>query len=167
MVGAPAWAQEALAVGLKGTVHTVLTEEFRSDDGVHREAMGSTLDIYDSKGYQLEFLRYKPDGSLWAHTVYSRDGWRIFKIQATGTPPFRSSSTQNVFDAEGHVIETDTYNENGTLISKLTNDLVQQHGNSATYLRRETSADGAESTAEINETTDPQSGMTRQVQTKC
>lgn len=166
MVGAPAWAQEALAVGLKGPVHTVLAEEFKSDDGVHREAMGSTLDIYDSKGYQLEFFRYKPDGSLWAHMVYSRDGSRIFKIQATGIPPFRSSSTQNVFDAEGHVIETDTYDQNGTLISKSTNDLVQQHGDSATYLRRETSADGADSTAEINETTDPQRGITRQVQTK-
>jgi hypothetical protein len=154
------------AVGLKGQVHTVLTEEVTIEDGLHREPEGSTLDVYDREGYQLEFFRYKPDGSLWAHTVFDRKGPQVFRIQATGTAPFESNTTQNVFDAEGHVVETDTYDANGILASKSTNDLVQKQGNSTVYQHRETTAAGSESTAEVSETTDPQTGITHQVQTR-
>ncbi len=162
----PARSQEAVAVGLKGKVHTVSTEEFRSDDSVHRELTGSTVDVYDPNGYQLEFFRYKPDGSLWAHTVYIRNGWQIFKMQTMGTPPFRGGSTQNVFDAEGHAIETDTYDESGVLVSKSTNDLVQKQGNTTVYQRTEASANGSVSTTEVSDTTDPQTGVTHQVETR-
>jgi len=162
----PAWAQETVAFGLKGQVHTVFTEEFTAEDSVHPEPTGSTLDVYDPMGYQLEYFRYKPDGSFGAHTVYTRNGSQVLKIRATGTAPGESTSTQNVFDAEGLVVETDTYDENGALLSKLTNELVQKQGNSTTYRRRQTSADGSESTAEVSETTDPQTGITHQVQTR-
>jgi hypothetical protein len=166
LVGTPVRAQEAVAVGLKEKVHTVSTEEFRSDDDVHRELTGSTVDVYDPNGYQLEFFRYKPDGSLWAHTVYIRNGWQIFKMQTTGTPPFRGGSTQNIFDAEGHAIETDTYDENGVLVSKSTNDLVQKQGNTTVYQCTETSANWSVSTTEVSDTTDPQTGVTHQVETR-
>ncbi len=156
LAGTPARAQEALAIGLKGHVHTVLTEEFTTEGGVRGESRGSTLDVY----------RYKPDGSLWARTVYSRNGWQVFKIQTTGTSPFQSSTTQNVFDAEGHAIETDTYNENGGLVSKTTNELVQKQGNTTVYQRTETSANGPVSTTEVSDTTDPQTGITHQVETR-
>jgi len=161
----PAWAQEAAALGLKGQVHTVFTEEFTNEDGVHREPTGSSLDVYDHGGYQLELFRYEPDGSLWVHTVFDRKGPQVFRIQATGTAPFESNTTQNVFDAEGHVVETDTYDANGVLVSKSSNNLVQKQGNSTIYERTETSANGSESTAEVSETTDPQTGITHQVQT--
>ena len=156
LAGTPARAQEALAIGLKGHVHTVLTEEFTTEGSVRGESRGSTLDVY----------RYKPDGSLWARTVYSRNGWQVFKIQTTGTSPFQSSTTQNVFDAEGHAIETDTYNENGGLVSKTTNELVQKQGNTTVYQRTETSANGPVSTTEVSDTTDPQTGITHQVETR-
>jgi hypothetical protein len=82
--GMPAQAQEALAIGLKGHVHTLLTEEFTTEGGV-RESRDSTLDVYEQAGYELEFFRYKPDGSLWVHTINSRNGWQILKIQTFGT----------------------------------------------------------------------------------
>jgi hypothetical protein len=78
---APAWAQEALAIGLKGPVHTVLTEEFRAEGGVHDEPSGAVLEIYDGQGYQLEVFRYKPDGSLWVHAVIDRIGPLVSRIQ--------------------------------------------------------------------------------------
>jgi hypothetical protein len=44
----PVRAQETLVVGLNGPVHTVLTEDFTSEDAVHRESTGTSLDIYVS-----------------------------------------------------------------------------------------------------------------------
>jgi len=164
--GMAAQAQEARAIGLKGHVQTVHTEEFTTEGGARGESRGSTLDVYDQAGYELEFFRYKPDGSLWAHTVYSRNGWQILKIQTLGTAPFQSSSTQNVFDAEGHVVETDTYDENGVLVSKSKNDLVQKQGNTTVYQRTETSANGSVSTTEVSDTTDLQTGVTHQTETR-
>jgi hypothetical protein len=166
LVGVPAWAQEALAIGLKGPVHTVLTEEFTSQGGVHGEPSGSVLEIYDRQGYQLEVYRYKPDGSLWVHTVIDRNGPLVSRMQVTGTTPFESRSTQNMFDAEGHVIETDTFDGNGVLVSKSKGEFVQQESDSDTYRRTETNAVGAESTVEITETTDPKTGITHQVEAR-
>lgn len=161
----PLQAQEAAAVGLKGRVQTVLSEEFTSNDGLSREPSGRTLDVYDRAGYQLEFFRYKPDGSLWVHTVYDRKGPQTLRVQVTGTEPFESHSEQNVIDAEGHVVETDIYDAKGVLVSKSTNNLVQQKANSSVYQHTE-EAEGAENTTVVTETTDPQTGITHQVATK-
>jgi hypothetical protein len=59
LVGTPVRAQEAVAVELKEKVHTVSTEEFRSDDGVHRELTGSTVDLRFGSGptLSLKLLR--------------------------------------------------------------------------------------------------------------
>lgn len=162
----PMSAQEAVVLGLKGKVHTVFTEDFTSEDGVRREPTGSSLDVYDPAGYQIDLFRYKPDGSLWAHTVFDRKGPQVFRIQTSGTPPFESNTTQNVFDAEGHVVETDTYDANGVLVSKSTADLMQKQGHTIVYQRTETTANGAESTAVVRETTDTETGLTHQVQTR-
>src|SRR5882724_3330639 len=108
LVRLPSWCQEATAVGMKGRVHTVLTEEFSDENGLPRESRGSTFEVYDPHGYQLEIYRYKPDGSLWVHTIFSRNGEQILKMQTTGTAPFENVTVQNVFDADGNVIETDT-----------------------------------------------------------
>lgn len=166
LVEVPRWAQEALAIGLKGPVHTVLTEEFRSEGGVRGEPSGTVLEIYDRQGYQLEVYRYKPDGSLWVHTVLDRKGPQVFRVQATGTAPFESNTTQNIFDAKGRVIETDTYDANGVLVSRSKGEFEEQQPNSTIYRRTESRAGGTESTAESIETTDPDTGLTHQVETR-
>jgi hypothetical protein len=165
LVPLPCWSQEATAVGLKGLVHTVLTEEFGDEDGVSRQSRGSSYEVYDRRGYQLEVYRYKPDGSLWVHTLISRNGEQIFKSQTTGTAPFENFSVQNVFDAEGTVIETDTYNADGVLTKKSTNEFLEKRTDSTTYQSKETSVDGIENTREIVESTDPKTGLTHQIAT--
>src|SRR6267143_1618727 len=146
LVPLPSWSQEATAVGLKGLVHTVLTEEFSDENGVSQESRGSTFEVYDRHGYQLEVYRYKPDGSLWVHTIISRNGEQIFKSHTTGTAPFENFSIQNVFDADGKVIETDTYNGDGVLTKKSTNEFLDKRTESTTYRSRDSNADGTENT---------------------
>lgn len=60
----PAKNSEPFQIGLRGPVHTVLTEDF--DSGEHLE--GSTLTVYDPDGFVLEEYRYEPGGSLQSHT---------------------------------------------------------------------------------------------------
>jgi YD repeat-containing protein len=166
LAGIPAWAQEALALGLKGPVHTVLTEEFGTPNGAApSEPTGSVLEVYDPQGYQLEVFRYKADGSLWAHTVIDRKGTQLSRIQTTGTEPFQNQSIQYVYDAQGRVLEMDTYDANGAEVSKSTNEFAQEDGNSIT-VSRENNAGGTETKEEISETTDPETGVTHQVATR-
>jgi hypothetical protein len=165
LVPLPSWSQEATAVGLKGLVHTVLTEEFIDENGVSHQSRGSTIEVYDRRGYQLEVYRYKPDGSLWVHTIMSRNGEQIFKSQTTGTPPFENFSIQNVFDADGKVIETDTYNGDGILTQKSSNEFLEERTGSTTYRSREHHADGRENTREVIESTDSKTGITHQIST--
>jgi len=173
----PSQAQETLVAGLKGKVQTVLTEEFTSDDGISRERSGSTLDVYDPAGYKLQSFLYKSDGSLWAHTVYYRNGPRILRVDVTGVPendgtriaPFEPYSEQDVYDAKGREIERDTYDANGVLVSKSTNTVAQQQPNSTIMDQRTETIKGGESTTammETTETTDPQTGMSHLVATK-
>lgn len=168
LAGIPTWAQEAIALGLKGPVHIVLTEEFGTPDGASpSEPTGSTFEVYEQGGYMREFFRYKPDGSLWTHTVYERKGPQIFRMQVTSTaPPIESHTEQNVFDAQGRVIETDTYDANGVLVSRFKGEFVEQQPNASIYRRTVSKADGTESTAESIETTDPETGLTHQVETR-
>ncbi len=165
LVPLPSWSQEATAVGLKGLVHTVLTEEFIDENGVSHQSRGSTFEVYDRQGYQLEVYRYKPDGSLWVHTIMSRNGEQIFKSQTTGTAPFENLSVQNVFDADGKVIETDTYNADGVLTKKSTNEFLENRTGATTYRSRESHADGTENTREVIDSTDPKTGITHQITT--
>ncbi len=165
LVRLPSWSQEATVVGLKGLVHTVLTEEFIDENGVSHQSRGSTFEVYDRQGYQLEVYRYKPDGSLWVHTIMSRNGEQIFKSQTTGTAPFENLSVQNVFDADGKVIETDTYNADGVLTKKSTNEFLENRTGATTYRSRESHADGTENTREVIDSTDPKTGITHQITT--
>jgi hypothetical protein len=165
LVPLPSWSQEAIAVGLEGLVHTVFTEEFGDENGVSHQSRGSVYEVYDRHGYQLEVYRYKPDGSLWVHTVMSRNGEQIFKSQTTGTAPFENFSVQNVFDGDGKVIETDTYNADGVLTKKSTNEFLENRTDSTTYRSKETGVDGVENTRDIVESTDRKTGLTHQIAT--
>jgi hypothetical protein len=158
-------AQDARLVGLQGRVHTVLTEEFDYQDSVSGQSRGSSYDVYDPEGYQLEVYRYKPDGSVWVHTILTRKGWRIFKSQTTGSAPFETSSMQQIYDGEGRLIETDTYDGNGTLVKKSTNDFEKDRDGTTIVLFRGSSSDGKESVRHIVETTDPVTGISHQIAT--
>jgi len=159
----PASSQEAKFVGLKGSVHTVLTEDFNDVDGAPDKSIGSAFEIYDRQGYQLELYRYKPDGSLWVHTVFDRDGFQIFRSATTGTAPFEDSIVRNFFDAEGRVIETDTYDGNGNLVKKSTNEFSQKDPESTVHRSKESNADGTENTREVVDNTDRKIGITGQI----
>jgi len=111
---------EASLSGLRGHVHTISTENFRNHSETPRETLDSSFEVFDRRGYQLENYLYKPDGSLWVHTVNSRDGEKIFRSETTGTAPFESFSRQSIFDAKGEWIETDTYDGDGKLTKKET-----------------------------------------------
>ncbi|MGH9864412.1 MAG: hypothetical protein ACRD4H_03250 [Candidatus Acidiferrales bacterium] len=160
----PVQSQQPL-LGFKGRVASVLTEEFASPDGASREPNGSTLDIYDPAGNEVEFFRYKPDSSVWQHIVYYRNGPRVFRVDETGTAPYDSQSEQTFYDAEGHELEHDMYDANGVLTSKSTYNLVQQLPNSTISEQTDTKQ-GAKSTTITTETTDPQTGITHQIATK-
>lgn len=161
----PSQSQEASALGLKGAVYTVLTEEFNNENSTSHESSDSAFDVYDRKGYLLELYRYKPDGSLWAHTIYSRKGEQIFKSQTTGGTPIENFSAQNVYDADGHIIETDTYNSVGVLTKKTKNEFLENRPESTTYRSIDSGVEGTENTREIVESTDPKTGLTHQIAT--
>ena len=165
LVQLPSQSQEASFLGLRGPVYTVLTEEFNNENSTSHESRGSAFDVYDRKGYLLELYRYKPDGSLLAHTIFSRKGEQIFKSQTTGTVPFENFSAQNVYDADGHIIETDTYNADGVLTKKTKNEFLKNRPESATYRSIESGVEGTENTREVVENTDPKTGLTHQIAT--
>jgi YD repeat-containing protein len=165
LVQLPAQSQEASALGLKGPVYTVLTEEFNNENSTSQESSGSAFDVYDRKGYLLELYRYKPDGSLLAHTIFSRKGEQIFKSQTTGTVPFENFSVQNTYDADGHILETDTYNADGVLTEKTKNEFLENRPELTTYRSIESGVEGTENAREIVESTDPKTGLTHQIAT--
>ena len=165
LVRLPSWSREAPDAGLKGLVHTVLTEEFSDENGVSQQSRGSTFEVYDRQGYQLEVYCYKPDGSLRVHTIISRNGERIFKSQTRGTAPLENFSIQKVFDADGKVIETDTYNGDGFLTKKSTNEFLEKRTESTTDRSRDSNADGTENTRGVIESTDSKTGVTHQIAT--
>jgi len=164
LAAAPSWSQEAAAIGLKGAVHTVLTADFHDEAGVSSQPSYSTYEIYDRAGYQLEIFRYKPDGSVWVHTIITRKRDQILRSQTIGTAPFESYSVENVFDTKGRAIETDEYDGNKILKKKTIWSFEDGSPTSATHWT-ETKGDGSEKTGEVIEATDPQTGVTRQVST--
>jgi len=161
-----ACSQEARAIGLKGPVYTVFTETFSGSNTNPETSQGSLFEIYDKEGYTLEGFSYKPDGSVWVRTTYDRKGSTIFGYTiAASAPPFQSSSVRNITDSLGDVIETDTFDGEGTLISKVRHDPPKQDSSSIVYHSQETDQNGTTLTREIVEATDPQTGLTRQTVT--
>jgi hypothetical protein len=164
LAAAPSWSQEAAAIGLKGAVHTVLTANFHDEAEVPNQPGDSTYEIYDRAGYQLEIFRYKPDGSVWVHTIITRKREQIVRSQTIGTAPFKSYSVENVFDTKGRVIETDEYDGDKILKNKTTWRFDDRISTSTTHWT-ETKGDGGEKTGDVIETTDLQTGVTHQVST--
>jgi len=82
----------------------------------------------------------------------------------TGTAPFDNVTVQNVFDADGSLIETDTYDANGVLTKKSRNEFLEKQTESTTYRSTESSVEGV-NTREVVESTDPKTGITHQIAT--
>ena len=100
-------------VGLRGPVHTVLTENFVYRDNPQGKLTDSALVIYDPEGYLLEEYHYDPDCSQRFHTKYTRKGRQVFKTETTGAIPGEDRTFVQSFNAHGLVTETETYDGNG------------------------------------------------------
>ena len=165
LVPQPSWSQEAAASGLKGPVYSVFAEDFGDDNGDVNKSRGSTYVMYDRQGYELEIFRYKPDGSPWVHTILTRNGDKVFRSQTIGSSPFENQTVENIFDAKGRNVETDVYNGDGVLTKKSAGEFLENRQDSSTHRWRETNADGTGNTGEDIESTDPKTGISRQVAT--
>jgi len=163
----PAKNSEAAIVGLRGPVHSVLTETFDHRESPQATPTGSTLVIYDPEGYLLEEYRYEPDGSLRSHTEYTRKGWQVYRTEATTVVASENRTFVQSFNSDGLVIGTETYDGSGSLISKTKNDFPSRSGGATVSTSQEANGDGAVSTTEtIDESTDPATGLSRQTTTK-
>jgi YD repeat-containing protein len=157
----PAKNSEAFQIGLRGSVHTVLTESF--DNREHPEV--STLTVYDRDGYELEEYRYEPDRSLHSHTKYTRKGWQVFKTETTSSVPAENRTFVQSFNSQGLVTGTETYDGNGALISRTRNDFGQRSGGATLSTSQDVKPDGTVSSVETVDESRPV-GLSRQSATK-
>jgi YD repeat-containing protein len=163
----PAKNSEAAIVGLRGPVHSVLTETFDNREIPHATPMASTLVIYDPEGYLLDEYRYQPDGSLRSHTKYTRKGWQVYRTETDSVAPSENLTFVQSFNSDGLVTGTETYGGSGSLISKTKNDFPSRSDGATVSTSQVANADGAVSTTEtIDESTDPATGLSRQTTTK-
>jgi len=123
----PAKNSEAAKFGLLGAVHTVLTESLDYRDSTQGTPTGSTLAIYDAKGYLLEVYRYYPDGAVHLHTTYTRKGWQIFKTETTSAIASESRTIVQTFNSDGDVVLAETVDGSG-LISPTKNEFPSRNG---------------------------------------
>ena len=155
---------EAAMVGLRGPVHSVLTETFDHGEG---KPTNSILVIYDPEGFTVDEYRYESDGSLHSHTKYTRKGWQIYRTETDSVVPSESRTFVQSFNSDGLVTGTEMYDASGLLIGNIRNDFAQWSGGATVSTSQETNADGAVSTTKtIDGPTDPVTGLSRQSTTK-
>jgi hypothetical protein len=163
----PAKNSEVAMVGLRGLVHSVLTETFDYRESPQGRPTGSTLVIYDPEGYLLEKYRYEPDGSLRSHTKYSRKAWRVYRTETYSIVPNENRTFVQSFNSDGLVTWTETHDSSGSLIRKSKNDFPSKSGGATVSTSQEANGGGGVSTTEtIDESTDPATGSSRQTTTK-
>jgi len=162
----PAKNSEAAAVGLRGPVHSVLTEGVFYQDNPQGKPAGSTFVIYDPSGYLLEEFRYEPDGTPHSHTKYMRKGWQVFKTETTSVIPNENRTFTQSFNSNGLVTGTDMYDGSGLLIAKTKNDLPPQPEASTISSSQTMNADGTVSISKTVESSNAATGITRQTTTK-
>jgi putative transposase len=110
----PAKNGEAAVIGLRGPVHSVLTENFNYRDNSQGKPTESALAIYDPEGYLLEEYHYEPGGALRLHTKYTRKGWQVFKTETTSAIPSEDRTFVQSFNSAGLVTGTETYDGSGS-----------------------------------------------------
>lgn len=160
----PVPGSDAAAIGLQGAVHTVITEVFDKSNDASTKPTQSTTVIYDPKGFKLEEYRYDADGSLHSHAKYTRDGWKVFKLETKSIVPNENRTFVQSFDANGLVSENTTYDGSGAVLSHTKNNFAV---GSPTVTSQEMKAeDGASTRMETIETIDTVTGVSHQSTTK-
>ncbi len=162
----PAKNSEAAAVGMNGPVHTVLTEGTSYLDNPRGAPMWSVLVVYDPKGYTLEEYRYEPIGALSSHTKYTRNEWRVFKVETTSVLPNENHTFVQHFNAGGLVTGTENYGGTGALLQKTHNEFAVKQGGATTSTTETTNADGTVTVDKTVETIDPKTGTSHQSRTR-
>jgi hypothetical protein len=135
---------EAATSGLRGPVQSVLTEIFIYRDNGEKTPVMSERSIYDHTGHETELYEYDSRGALRSHTVYTRDGTHLVKTETTN-PSSKQKSVQR-FDSHGAATESDTYDINGVLTAKSSDDASAKTEGSS--VSRGRSSDGSASTFE-------------------
>ena len=139
----PSRTTQAFVMDLRGPAHTTLMEIFDYVVDPKGTSAGSVFSVYDLEGYILEENRYDPHGSLIVHRKYTRSGSEIFKLQHMNAAPGESRTTVQSFNADGLVAETDTYDGNDALNSRIINDYAQTGDGVKVSTSEETNADGS------------------------
>jgi hypothetical protein len=144
----PVPGSDAAMSGLYGRVHTVLTETFIYEGNGQKTRGVSEVAIYDRAGYETELYEYSRGGlcshGLCSHTVYARFAGRLVKAETTNL--FSKQKSVELYNSDGFVIETDTYDSNGMLAAKTPNVAsVKADRRSLSTTRK---ADGSISTVE-------------------
>jgi hypothetical protein len=148
-------------------VHSVLTETFDHRESLQATPSGSTLVIYDPEGYLLDEYRYEPDGSLHSHTKYTRRAWQVYRTETTSVVASENRTFVQSFNPDGLVTGTETYDGNGSLIGKTTNDFAQASRGATVSTSQEVKPDGAVVTIKTgDESPDAATGLSRQSSTK-
>ena len=106
--------------GLHGAVQSVSSESFIFTDDGQKISAPAERSIFDRTGYETEFYEYDPRGVLLFHTVFTRNGSHLVKAEITN--PASMQKSVRLYNSEGSVTETDTYDANGTLTGKTVND---------------------------------------------
>jgi hypothetical protein len=161
----PVANSEAARVGLHGPVHTVLTEEFDYTGDPTGKAAGSTIWTYDPQGYGLEEFRYKADGSLHSHVKLTRKAWQVLKVETTSVVPEENQTVIHSFNSDGVITQKEIHDWNGA-VTRTTNELVPRVGNvTGGYRSRQESPNGEVSVLETINSTDPTTGLSRNITT--
>jgi hypothetical protein len=140
----PTVVSTAAMSGLRDSVKSVFTEGFTyGDNGEKRPGCSERYIIYDRTGYEMERYEYDSRG-LRSQTVYTRSDGHLVKTETTN--PFSKQKSVQLYNSEGAVTETDSYDSNGILTAKTANDSPVKKEKSTVSTTRAT--DGGISTIE-------------------
>lgn len=139
----PAPGSTAAKSGLRGPVKSVLTESVIYGDNGEKKPGFSERFTYDLSGYETELYKYAFRG-LRSHAVYTRNDGHPVKTETTN--PFSKQKSVQLYNSDGFVTETDTYDGNGVLTAKTANDSSVRKATSTVSTTRAT--DGSISTIE-------------------
>ncbi len=140
----PATGSTAGTRGLRGAVQSVSTENFICNADGKEIPAHSDRSVYDRTGYETQFDEYDSLHRLRSHSEYTWNGSRLLKAEITN--PFSKQKSVQLYNSEGVVTETDSYDGNGVLSARIVNDSALQKEKPVVSTKRAT--DGSISTIE-------------------
>src|SRR4029077_2042439 len=118
----------------------------------------------DPQGYELGEFRYEADGSLHSHVKLTRKTWQVFKIETTSVVPEENQTVIHAFDSNGVIKQTELHDRNGE-VTRTKNELVPRVGNVTGGYRSRQESNGEVSVLETINSTDPATGLSRNITT--